>query len=183
MCLGIQAVLEAGRAGACDVVLIEYREGDESPSLSQAERVAANRAELHQLVAGRGHINAHEVRCWSEQGQRVGAHQVLRLFDSPASFRNSTDVVVDVSALPRGLYFPLLARLLYWVDNWQNGKAPNLHVLVAEDPERNVWARRRRPATRSSRWWSRPWAAPGCGIGPTYPGRRGGGGAPCPRSR
>ena len=38
-------------------------------------------------------------------------------------------------ALPRGLYFTLLARLLYHVDNWGDGRPPNVHVLVAEDPD------------------------------------------------
>jgi hypothetical protein len=138
MCLGLEAILAAGGAGRRDVMLIVFREGDESPSLAQAERTAANRMRLEGALGTRGLIQAHEVPCWNEQRQRVGAQQTLRLFDSAHPLRGHTDVVVDISALPRGLYFPLLARLLHWVDtadSWPDGPAPNLHVLVAEDPD------------------------------------------------
>jgi hypothetical protein len=65
----------------------------------------------------------------------VGSRNAANLFISPDPLRPYSDVVVDVSAMPRGVYFPLIARLLYLLDEWPaDGPAPNLHVLVAEDP-------------------------------------------------
>ena len=49
-----------------------------------------------------------------------------------------TDIVVDVSGMPRGVFFPLVARLLYFIDvEWNTSERdiPNLFLLVAEDPD------------------------------------------------
>ena len=52
-----------------------------------------------------------------------------------AEFRSYTDVVVDISALPRGLYMPLLAKLLALFDGEQkDGEHRNLHVIVSHSP-------------------------------------------------
>ena len=48
-----------------------------------------------------------------------------------------SDVIVDVSGMPRGVFFPLLARLLHLIDTERasSGKdTPNLFVLVTDDP-------------------------------------------------
>jgi len=49
-----------------------------------------------------------------------------------------TDVVVDISALPRSAYFPLVSVLLHnlqQIDSARDRPRPNLHVVVAENPE------------------------------------------------
>ncbi len=72
---------------------------------------------------------------FADDGRRVGSRSIVRAFDSLDEFREYSDVLVDISALPRSLYFPLLAKLLTLFDRAGMGLAPNLHVLVAHSPE------------------------------------------------
>jgi hypothetical protein len=46
-------------------------------------------------------------------------------------FGDVTDIVVDVNALPRPVFFPLLAKLLFLCDK-AGPEAPNLHVLAGD---------------------------------------------------
>src|SRR5205823_6362511 len=39
---------------------------------------------------------------------------------------------VDVSSLPRSVYFPVVAKLLFLVDGISDGRGPNLFALVTE---------------------------------------------------
>ncbi len=72
---------------------------------------------------------------FSGEGRRIGARKVVEEFRSSAEFRSYTDVVVDISALPRGLYMPLLAKLLALFDVEQkDGEQRNLHVIVSHSP-------------------------------------------------
>ena len=73
---------------------------------------------------------------WSEDGRRrVGSRAAAGVFTSAEAIEPYTDVLVDISALPRSLYMPMLARLLYLVDQMPDVKRPNLHVVVGDDPE------------------------------------------------
>src|SRR5439155_3862627 len=86
-------------------------------------------------VGSRGQIRTHAVDCVSPEGRRVTSQAARAIVTSPAFFGGYTDVVVDVSAMPRSVYYPLLARLLYWLDARPPGSEPiNMHVLVADDP-------------------------------------------------
>jgi hypothetical protein len=72
---------------------------------------------------------------FSEDGRRIGARSVAKEFASSAEFRAYTDVIVDISALPRGLYMPLLAKFLALFDVEQvDGESRNLHVIVSHSP-------------------------------------------------
>jgi hypothetical protein len=48
-----------------------------------------------------------------------------------AAFGEATDIVVDINALPRSVFFPLVAKLLYLCDQ-RGASAPNLHVLAGD---------------------------------------------------
>jgi hypothetical protein len=136
MCLGAQLVLAGGGLGRRDVVALELKEGPASPSLRHQDLIQQNWTELETLIRPRGKISVRPIDFWSAEGRRVSSQNARDVFDSPDSFAEYTDVVVDISALPRSIYFPLLARILYFLDNAARSEKPptNLHVLVAEEP-------------------------------------------------
>jgi hypothetical protein len=140
MCLGLQRVLTSGGNGARDVLALELKEGAASPSLTHRDLISRNWDELQAMVQGRGRIDLRAIDFWSEDGRRVSSQNARDLFSSTESLAGYTDLVVDISAMPRSIYFPLLARILYFLDNApRSDKAPvNLHVLVAEDPGLDV---------------------------------------------
>ena len=139
MCDGIERVLNLGGLGARDVALIAFDEGAESPSQVYLDQRKANGERLEKLVQGRGKIGHREIKMFSEDNRRIGARSIAQEFASAAEFRSYTDVVVDISALPRSLYMPLLAKLLALFDGEaMDGEKRNLHVIVAHSPAIDV---------------------------------------------
>jgi hypothetical protein len=137
MCLGLKLLLRAGGIGRRDVLAIEFHEGTSSPSRVHAPLVEANWAELQSLLEERTGLSTKPVRLWSNDGRRIGSRSAAALFDNLSDLVWYTDVFVDISAMPRGIYFPLIAKLLYLLDSAEPGAAtrrPNLYVLVSEDP-------------------------------------------------
>lgn len=135
MCDGVERILNLGGSGARDVILLAFHEGAESASQAHLGQRTANGERLVQLIKGRGTIGHRDIAMFSEDGRRVGARSIAKEFSSSAEFRSYTDVIVDVSALPRGLYLPLLAKFLALFDVVQeDGEKRNLHVIVSHSP-------------------------------------------------
>ena len=135
MCDGIERVLSLGGEGARDVALIVFHEGPESSSQTYLDQRTANGERLAKLVQERGKIEQRDIKMFSDDGRRVGARSIAHEFSSSAEFHSYTDVVVDISALPRGLYLPLLAKFLALFDGEQkDDEGRNLHVIVSHSP-------------------------------------------------
>jgi hypothetical protein len=136
VCLGLRSLLEAGGAGKRDVIAIEFDEGASSPSRAYDQLVQDNWSALQGLVARKGTLSARPVKIWSDDGRRISARSAAGLFGSLNDLTGYTDIVVDISALPRGIYFPLITKILHILDTTpgDGGKKPNLHVMVAENP-------------------------------------------------
>ena len=136
MCIGLEVLLAAGGQGRRDVVGLDFLEGPMSPSLDHKERVEENWATVTAAVGSRGEITVRPVKYWSPEGRRITSQSARDLFDSEKTFAAYTDVVVDISSMPRSVYFPLIARILYLLDHQPESREAvlNLHVLVAEDP-------------------------------------------------
>jgi hypothetical protein len=135
MCDCVEKLLSLGGEGARDVALLEFDEGPDSHSHSYADQRKANGEHLEMLIHGRGKIGHRTITMFSVEGRRIGARKIVEEFRSSAEFSSYTDVVVDISALPRGLYMPLLAKFLALFDiEQENGERRNLHVIVSHSP-------------------------------------------------
>jgi hypothetical protein len=134
--LGLKMLMEAGGEGSRDVLGLDFREGPMSASLNHQELVTKNWTEVEVAVEGRGMVDLQTLEFWSAEGRRISSQSARDLFDSVERLTKYTDVVVDISAMPRGVYFPLIARILYLLDHspLRATSRTNLHVLVAEDP-------------------------------------------------
>lgn len=135
--LGLDVVLAAGGEGRRDVLGLDFREGAQSPTMDHKERADLNWKEVQERVGSRGSVSVRSVEFWSPEGRRISSQSARDLFDSDAAFVEYTDLVVDISSMPRSVYFPLIARILYLLDHrsTQESSPINLHVLVAENPE------------------------------------------------
>ncbi len=134
MCTGISAIMNAGGTGKRECLLIEFDEGDDSPSKKYNNEVQRNKEELQQLFNQKGKIVSKQLQMWSDDGRRIGARRASEIIGDSSSLNEWNDIIIDVSALPRGVYFPLIAKLLYLIDErCQNNNKLNLHVVVTED--------------------------------------------------
>lgn len=136
MPLGIEAIVSCGGKGTRDCLILGFDEGSESASRIQDKQRDANVLSIDKIIGNHGNVSQHSMQIWSDDGtRRIGARSAATVFDSEEKLKGYTDLVVDISALPRTLYFPLVATLLSVIDNWQGeSTAPNLHVVVTEDP-------------------------------------------------
>ena len=114
--LGLDMILAAGGVGGRDVLGLDYDEGEASPSLAYAQRVEENWTHIATAVQGRGTIELRGLPFWS--GTRgVGPLHAANIFNLPEELTRYDDVVIDISTMPRGVYFPLIARILYLLDH------------------------------------------------------------------
>jgi hypothetical protein len=135
--LGIEKLATIANGCSVDLMALEFDEGESSLQVTLEDAVAKNWDRLQAAVMGRGEILTREIRFRSEDGHRVAARNAANVISSENVIEAYTDVVVDVSAMPHGVFFPVIARLLYFHDAMRKaGKAaPNIHVVVSEDPE------------------------------------------------
>ncbi|HOD19121.1 MAG TPA: hypothetical protein PLV86_00015 [Candidatus Fermentibacter daniensis] len=138
MCDCANVILGIGKEGTRDALVIEYDEGPQSPSQQYQTQRAANGTQLKLLFNGRGKIGTRKIQMFSPDRRRIGDRSIANGFMNIDEFLSYTDVVVDISALPRGLYFPLLAKMLLLFDQGQHDRRhPNLHVVVSHSTERD----------------------------------------------
>jgi hypothetical protein len=134
--LGLKMLVNVAGKGRMDVRLLTYQEDEGARNQALIQRTEANSAEVRSLLGGRGSLKEHPVEFYSD-GRRVASQRAADTFSSFSEIDPYTDIIVDVSGMPRGVFFPLVARLLHLVDGGRgsSGKdTPNLFVLVADDP-------------------------------------------------
>ena len=132
----VAKLLALGGDGLRHCVLVEYDEGAASPSRSHDSSLTANVNTIESLFKDNGGLTTKGIRMWSDDGRRrVGSRGAAEVFASTDAIKSYTDILVDISALPRSLYMPLLAKLLYLVDRINDIRHPNLHVLVGDNPD------------------------------------------------
>jgi hypothetical protein len=133
---GLRRLTTAAKECPIDVVALHFDDELAADSPQQREAAEANWKAFGEIIVGRGKIESKTVAFRNEKRDSVADRSAANLFADASAIEPYTDVVIDVSAMPRVVYFPLISRLIYFHDQGQSlGKsAPNIHVLVSEDP-------------------------------------------------
>lgn len=132
---GIKTLVENNPKMSITCMLICYDEGKSSSSKKYKPLVKENLDLLSKLIP-HDRITTKKIELWSEQGKkkkRVGDQNVADLFKDATMFGKYTDVIVDISALPRGIYFSLIGQIQAMLDNFYKGSLINFFVLTAEN--------------------------------------------------
>ncbi len=138
MCLGLETILTLQPQINCDVSLIEFDEGPTSASWDHQKLIDKNVARLTELMEKRGQIRRLPLEVRSQDGRRVASSSAVNLFRKKADLGEYTDIVLDISSAPRGVYLPLIAKILYLLDNNHSPSGQpiiNFHLLAWEDVE------------------------------------------------
>lgn len=133
----LQALVDCCPQGMLDVRLLHFDEGPDSISQKYVQAVTRNREAIETSIDKHGGAIENLTIPMLDDGRRVGGRRVGQLVIA-AGFDAYKDVVVDISALPRTLYFPLIRSLLQARDaSMREGGKPiplNLHVVLFEAP-------------------------------------------------
>jgi hypothetical protein len=134
MCSGITALSQAGGLGKRDCIIIDFDEGDNSPSRKHEDLIEANKKTFEQVFPSGKKVHK-TVPMLSSEGKRTGSRGVVDAFNGFEDFAGYTDIVVDISAMPRAIFFPLVGSVLYVADTLakQSSKKLNVHVIVSEN--------------------------------------------------
>jgi len=136
MNLGIQSLIEKCPNIDLDCLMIELDEGKDSSSHGLKDLVEENVSEITSLLEGKV-IKKKNLQMWSLKGKKkvkIGDREASNLIETYADIENYTDIIVDISALPRGVYFSLIGKLLTLIDNYSNNSI-NLFICIAENAE------------------------------------------------
>lgn len=136
MNLGIKSIKTSCPDLAINVCLICFDEGEDSPTNIYRPTVTENYKNLLNYV-GSDNIERKEIALWKTQGMRktrVGDRRVAKLFKEVNDFENYSDIVVDISALPRGIYFSLIGKIMSLLDSSEEAKQ-NLFILTVENAD------------------------------------------------
>jgi hypothetical protein len=135
MNLGLRTLLTECPGHSYRVLVLEFSEGQTSPSNRYASMVDSNSKDLQEITKTLGKVESREIVIWSTDGRRIGSRSAANLFSEPADIDKYTDIFVDVSSLPRSIFFPLLAKLLHIIEKKKGGEPTNLFTLVAENSD------------------------------------------------
>ncbi len=125
----LKRLLDSGAAS--DLTVVSLALAPPGSGSERAQTAAANLAELQQTCASAG--LAHHRVAYPEQvyePRSVGRLLFRSLYESEV-MQNAGHIIVDVSALPTGVYFAVMAGILTMADSGQFGG--ELQVAVAEN--------------------------------------------------
>lgn len=138
MNMAVRNIIEACPTIRITCMLIDFDEGKSSSSQKYKPLVKENFDELKKLV-GEKNIQVNPIQLWKPSGKkkrRVGDKNVSDLFNDFSTIKEYTDIIVDISALPRGIYFSLTGKLLSLIEaNGTKDRVQNFFVFTAENAE------------------------------------------------
>lgn len=124
MCLGLALLRELAPTSSVDVWAVRFAAPGDATAAAMADD---NATQFSGLVAG-GRVEELDL---SAPGIEQTARRAADAISDLAVFGDVSDIIVDVNALPRSVFFPLIAKLLYLCDQ-RHTDAPNLHVLAGD---------------------------------------------------
>jgi hypothetical protein len=118
--------------------VIEFDEGAGSNSSKFLKYVQENEKELKICLTGK-QIVTKKISLWNSKvkgkRKRIGDRQAAQILKSYEQIKQFTDIIIDISALPRGIYFSLVGKFLTFIDNYAKDRKPNLFVVVSENAD------------------------------------------------
>jgi hypothetical protein len=138
MNIAIQELIKKCPTIKLECWLIEYDEGIGSNSTRYLKHVQENVKELSDCLIGK-QIVTKKISLWNSKvrgrRKRIGDRQAAQILKSYEQIEQFTDIIIDISALPRGVYFSLVGKFLTFIDNYAKDKKPNFFVVVSENAD------------------------------------------------
>ena len=135
MCTILKKLLENNSNSDFSYRAIDYDEGNASPSHNHSD-LKDNNINLLKEITDDSELDIVPLRI-RDNANNIQIRKIPELVPSIDDIVKFTDIVVDISALPLYIYFPLVAKILDMLDNEKKrnprSKLPNLHVVVTEN--------------------------------------------------
>ncbi|GAA4149430.1 hypothetical protein GCM10022217_01310 [Chryseobacterium ginsenosidimutans] len=131
---GIKTIYDIDGTGKRDVISVRYFQSQEEKDKNITSETVSNHQ--NELIDFMEKIENSEhkiipIITRSEQ-KSIASITAYDIIDSIDQIRDYSDIIVDISAMPRGIFIPLLHKILKIIDNNPNCNV-NLHVIVTEN--------------------------------------------------
>ena len=93
--------------------------------------VQKNKEKILSLVSSSNRVIEKTIRMLHES-RRIGSIEASNIIKDISEISSYSDIIIDISSLPRGIYFPLIGKILTILDHEGNSNM-NLHIVVAEN--------------------------------------------------
>lgn len=134
--VGIKTIYSIKSEGKRDTFILRYFKTQEETTEPNNEKVQKHLNELSEFLKEQEYseVQTKNIIQRSDDDKSVASISATQLF-SDKELEIYSDIVVDISAMPRGVFLPLLNRLLTLVNLWNKAKVDkkNLHVIVTEN--------------------------------------------------
>lgn len=137
--VGISNIYGVKSTGLRDTLIVRYYKNEKDKSSSTHAKVVENLSTLTDFLSANGHASFTEkdVIFRSDEDTSITALQSGGIIASTSDIEQYSDIIVDISAMPRSVFIPLIVKLLMLIDghNATPGvTVKNLHIVVAENP-------------------------------------------------
>lgn len=132
MCLCIEKLSNICQNSNVDCMAIEYgAQQSTSPTFIDRQN---NEKKLDEILSDK--IKKIPISISSPKSSpTTESRKIVKIFSKIDDFEKYTDIIVDISAFPANLFFPLIGRILNILDNSTGQKIPDFHVFLAENIE------------------------------------------------
>lgn len=136
MNLGIKQLSSINKTLSIKCLLIEFDEGKNTPSNRYQKYVTENTNQLNDIVNTLEIKKIKLLKDVERKSRRTGDREAANIINHYSDIQNFTDIIVDISALPRGVFFSIIGKILSLLDEYSinNDKvSQNLYILTAEN--------------------------------------------------
>ncbi len=130
---GIKLIYNIAGIGKRDVLSVRYFQSkeEEKNNITTSE-VSKHQMELESFLQTKQ--AEHEVKpiIIRDEQKSIASIKANNIVENFERIKSYTDVIVDISAMPRGVFMPLINKLLKIIDENGCGKI-NLHIIVTEN--------------------------------------------------
>lgn len=135
--LAIESIYSTKSTHKRDTVLLRYYKNAEDTDEAPTPELKENLDRLNNFLSNEGHSNPQirKVIMRSEDDKSIASVNATHIVPDFSVFQNYSDIVIDISAMPRGIFIPLINKCLDIIDkyNQANETKKNLHVVVTEN--------------------------------------------------
>lgn len=130
------AALRASGFPIAKCSLIRLTNPFEPPDRPRNQAAAQNETTMRDLFIG-ADFEIADIEVRNQHGRLAGPSLISALITQPGWLNGFTDIIVDITALPNSVAFPLLGTLIALFDSKQQESSFtfNLHCIVCENPE------------------------------------------------
>lgn len=134
---GIETIFSLKSKQKRDTVLLRYFKTGEDVGETPTPKIKENIDRLNTFLNQRGYPSAQEknIILRSDDDKSIASINATYVIPDFSIFQNYSDIIIDISAMPRGIFIPLINKCLDLVDSYNNDNAvkKNLHVIVSEN--------------------------------------------------